>query len=89
MRFYKQIENGYISAIGTGGGGTEITEAEYDEIMAAVHAKPEREGTTDYRLTESLTWEAYEREPEPEDDDDLSPEEAMNIMLGGDEDETE
>ena len=82
MRYYKLIEDGYIIMIGTGGGGTEITEDEYNRIKAVIAAKPERTGTTDYRLKPDLTWEAYEREPEPEDDE-LSPEEALDILLGG------
>ena len=63
MRYYKQIENGYIMAIGTGGGETEITSAEYDEIMAAIQNKPPTTETIDYRLKEDLTWEQYQVEP--------------------------
>ena len=67
MRYYKLIENGYITAIGTGGGGTEITEQEHAEIMSVIQNKPPRTATTDYRLKPDLTWEEYERiEPEPE-----------------------
>jgi hypothetical protein len=36
MRYYKNIENSYILAIGTGGGGTEITEAEYASVNVSV-----------------------------------------------------
>lgn len=68
MRFYKLVENGYISSIGTGGGGTEITETEYNEILSAIQNKPPRDGNVDYRLKEDLTWEQYEREPEITDD---------------------
>ena len=68
MRYYKQIENGYILAIGTGGGGTEITAAEYDEIMAAIQNKPPTTDTIDYRLKEDLTWEQYQVEPPVPDD---------------------
>jgi len=63
MNYYKQIENSYIIAIGTGGGGTEITAAEYDEIMAVIHNKPPATETIDYRLKEDLTWEQYQVEP--------------------------
>ena len=72
MKYYKIISDGYILAIGTGNGGTKITESEYNEILAVIHAKPTRTDTTDYRLREDLTWEAYEIEP-PE----LDPEEEM------------
>lgn len=82
MRYYKIIENGYIQAIGTGGGGTEITEAEYSQIMAVIQQKPERNETTDFRLKENLTWEEYERPMEPETDE-IDAEEALRIILGG------
>lgn len=64
MRYYKLIENGYISAIGTGGGGTEIAEAEFNQIMTLIQAKPPETETTDYRLTESLSWEACSMMPQ-------------------------
>ena len=69
MRCYKQISDGYILAVGTGSGGTEITEAEYDRILAVIRTKPARTGATDYRLKADLTWEAYEFVPvEPADE---------------------
>lgn len=82
MRYYKQIENGYIMAIGTGGGGTEITSAEYDEIMGVIHTKPPATETTDYRMKTDFTWEQYEKET-PAEEEELTPEEALNILLGG------
>ena len=88
MRYYKQIENGYILAIGTGGGGTEITEQEYAEIMAVIQQKPPRTETTDFRLTESLTWEEYDRPPEPEDDE-IDDGEALDIITGREANEEE
>ena len=69
MRYYKRIENGYILAIGTGGGGVKITEAEYTTIMSVIQSKPPRTETTDYHLREDLTWEEYERiDPDPEEE---------------------
>ena len=82
MRYYKEIENGYIIAIGTGGNGTEIAEAEYDEIMAVIQAKPQRTETADYHLKADLTWEEYEREEEPIPDE-IDAEEALDILMGG------
>lgn len=74
MRYYKTIENGYVTAIGTGGGGTEITEQEYNQIINVIRTKSQRTETTDYQLREDLTWEEYERidpitpeEPQEED----------------------
>lgn len=83
MRYYKLIENGYVTAIGTGGGGTEITEQEYNTIMAVIQNKPPRTETTDYRLKEDLTWEEHER-IDPVEPEELDHEEAMNILLGRD-----
>ena len=83
MRYYKQIENGYILAIGTGGGGVTITEAEYNQIMSVIQQKPPRTETIDYRLTENLTWEEYEVPPEPPEGD-IDDTEALNILLGRD-----
>lgn len=81
MRFYKNTDNGYILTIGTGLGGTEITEAEYNQILNIIHNKPQRTETTDYRLKEDLTWEEYEVPPMPEPELDDS--EALSIILGG------
>ena len=84
MRYYKQIENGYILAIGTGGGGTEITEQEYNSIMTVIQNKPQGTATTDYKLKTDLTWEEYELPPEPEDEE-IGDEEALGIITGSDE----
>lgn len=81
MRFYKQTDGDYITMIGIGSGWTEITESEYNEIMAVIRNKPQGTATTDYRLREDLTWEEYEIPPMPEPDIDDS--EALEILLGG------
>ena len=83
MRYYKTIENNYITAVGTGGGGTEITKTEYNTILTAIQNKPARVDDIDYRLKEDLTWEQYERH-DPVVPEELDPEEAMNILLGRD-----
>lgn len=82
MRYYMLISGGYILGIGTGNGGTEITESEYHNIMTAIQNRPKETDTMAYRLKEDLTWESYEVEPlpEPEDIDDS---EALEILLGG------
>lgn len=82
MRYNKTTSDGYILTIGTGFGGTEITEAEYDEILSVLHNKPARTDTTDYRLREDLTWEAYPVDP-PEPDPEVDEAEAFNIIFGG------
>ena len=83
MRFYKQTSNHYIIAIGTGAGGTEIAETEYNDIMAIIQNRPSADGKG-YRPKTDLTWEAYDLppEPEPSDADELSDAEALNVILG-------
>ena len=85
MRYYAQYDDtGKLLAIGTGPGGTEITETEYNDIMAIIQSCPNVEGKG-YRLKADLTWEEYDLppEPEPSDEDELSDAEALNILLGG------
>ena len=38
-RYYKQTDGMYILAVGVGAGGTEITEAEYNTLLAEIRAK--------------------------------------------------
>lgn len=60
MRYYKQLDDGYITGIGTGLGGIEINETEYGGIMNAIQNAPDYPA----RLREDLTWEQYEPEEE-------------------------
>ena len=84
MRYNKHISGDDLIAIGTGVGGIEITETEYNEIMAIIQNHPTAEGKG-YRLKTDLTWEEYDLppEPEPSDEDEISAEEALDIILGG------
>ena len=85
MRYYKDIQDGFIVAIGTGGGGVEITETEHESILAAISEKPARTDSTDYHLREDLMWEEYER-IDPPDESEPSAEEVVDILLGGSDD---
>lgn len=78
----KQIIDGYILAVGINCGGTEITEEEYNEILLVIHNKPPATETTDYRLREDLTWEAYPIDP-PDPDPEIDDTELLNILMGG------
>jgi hypothetical protein len=81
MRKYKIVAERCISFIGEGNLGEEITEAEYNAILEIIHAKPARTDTTDYRLREDLTWEAYEVElPEPDPEEELTAEEIAEAI---------
>lgn len=83
-RYYKQTDDVYILAVGVGVGGMEISAAEYSEILSIIQNRPSADGKG-YRLKTDLTWEAYDLPPvsEPSDDDEISTDEALNILLGG------
>lgn len=85
MRYYKSIKLDYLIAICTGSGDTEITEAEYNNILSVIRSRPTPPAGFDYRLKADLTWEQYELppEPEPSDTDEITDDEAMAIILGG------
>ena len=82
MRYYKQQSDSYILTIGTGYGGEEITEDEYNNIMSVIQSRPSADGKG-YKLKTDLTWEEYDL-PEivESDDDELSDGETLNILLG-------
>ena len=96
MRYYAQYnDSGNLIAIGTGLGGTEITESEYNTLLSEIREKAalvdklySGEITIDEDPTEwqeEIQRRANERiaaEGEAEEQD-LSAEEALNIILGG------
>lgn len=82
-RYYKQIDGDYLIAIGTGPGGEEIAEEEYDEIMAVIRSCPADEPGYTHRLKADLTWEQVEAPVIPEDEQEISDEQALEIILGG------
>lgn len=63
MRYYKQIEDGCILAVGSGPGNTEITAEEYEYLMGIIQNRPTPLEGFDYRLREDLTWELVELPP--------------------------
>ena len=82
LRRYKRIEDGYLIGIGVGGGGTEITAAEYAALAAIIAAKPTPPEGYDYRLREDLEWQTYLL-PEPEEEDaPLDPARALELICG-------
>ena len=70
MRYYKTIDNGYILSVGTGPGGTEITESEYSEILSVIRSKPTAREGFDYRLKTDRTWEECELPPAPTEEEE-------------------
>ena len=77
----KIIVDGYILGVAEATEGEEITEEEYNELTEIFHEKPVREGYA-HKLREDLTWEEHEVEPEPVDE--ISADEALEILFGGD-----
>ena len=84
MRYYKNVEDNNITAIGTGIGNIEVTKTEYDELMSIIKNKPEAPEGFEYRLLTNLTWELHEVPVDEVDpDDEISDEEALAIITGG------
>ena len=79
MRYYKIIEDGYLTAIGTGVGGVEITEEEHNSLLTHIRNCPTAEEGYGYRLKEDLTWELYELPIIPENDE-ISSDELMTMI---------
>ena len=96
MRYYAQYNNsGKLIAIGTGNGGTEITEAEYNALLTEIREKAalveqlyNGEITIDDVPTE---WQEEIQRSVNEriaaeglaEEQDISAEEALEILLGG------
>ena len=84
MRYFKIIKDGYITVIGKGFGGEEITEDEYIELLTVIKTKPQVDTGYDYRLKENLTWEQIEIPVIEEDENaEISDEDALDIIVGG------
>ena len=96
MKYYAQYnDSGKLIAIGTGIGGTEITEAEYNALLTEIREKAalveqlyngeitidevpvEWQEEIQRRVNERIAAEGSAEEQ------DLSAEEALNIILGG------
>lgn len=85
MQYYKLVdEEGYIFCIGTGNGGEEISQAEYETILSVINNCPVAEPGFVYKLRTDLTWELCEVPPVEEVDEEISDTEALLIILGGD-----
>lgn len=95
MRYYKRVYNDIVIAIGTGYGGTEITEAEYNALLSEIHEKAafvnklySGEITID-EVPADWQEEIQRRVDEriaaegSAEEQDISAEEALDILLGG------
>lgn len=61
--------------------GEEITETQYNEILSMLRNRPTAPNGFAYRLTKELEWELYELPPVEELE--LTADEALEIILGG------
>lgn len=61
--------------------GEEITESRYNEILSMLCSRPAAPEGFVYGLTKELEWELYERPPM--EDPELTADEALEIILGG------
>ena len=96
MRFFAQYNNsGKLIAIGTGNGGTEITEAEYNALLSEIREKAD---LVDKLYNGEITIDEVPVEWRDEiqrrvderiaaegsaEEQDIPAEEALNILLGG------
>ena len=95
MRYYKQTANNCIIAIGTGAGGTEITESEYNALLSEIR---EKAALVDKLYSGKITLDDVPTEWQEEiqrrvdehiaaegiaEEQDISAEEALEILLGG------
>ena len=95
MKYFAQYSDGKLIAIGTGIGGTEITEAEYNALLAEIR---EKAALVDKLYSGEITLDAVPAEWQEEiqrrvderiaaegaaEEQDISAEEALDIILGG------
>ena len=95
MRYYALYSDNKLIAIGTGYGGTEITEAEYNALLSEIREKADlvnklygRALTIDAVLAdwqEAIECRGNERiaAESAAEEQDISAEEALDILLGG------
>ena len=96
MRYYAQYnDTGALLAIGTGNGGTEITEAEYNRLLSEIREKAalvDKLYNCEITIDDVPTdWkEEIQRRVEERiaaegaaEEQDISAEEALGIILGG------
>lgn len=96
MRYYAQYsDNGKLIAIGTGSGGTEITEAEYNALLSEIR---EKAAFVNKLYSGEITIDAVPVDWQEEiqrrvderiaaegaaEEQDIPAKEALNILLGG------
>ena len=79
------VVDGYIQYVSENIGNRNITNMEYESILAIIQNAPTPPSGYTYKLRASdLEWELVELPPEPPDPDpEVTDEEALEILLGG------
>lgn len=84
MQYFKTIINGNLFSVSTGFGDLEITEGEYNALLDRIQNKPDAPDGYEYRINENGEYVLVELPVVvPDDEDDLTAEEAMEILAGG------
>lgn len=84
MRHYIEIKDNVVLSVGTGMGFQEISEEQYAHILDVMHNVPTAPSGYAYELhADTFEWGLVELPPMSEPDPD--PEEALSILLGGEE----
>ena len=95
MRYYKIVSDGRIKSIGTGAGEEEISEAEYNILLAQIREKASLVDKLyggeitidnidpDWRNEIQRRFDERIAEVAAADQQDISAEEALDIILGG------
>ena len=87
MRFYAKYDREKLLYIGTGPGGTEITEAEYNALLSEIREKADLVNklySGEITIAEVPTdWQEEIAAEGSAEEQDISAEEALEILLGG------
>jgi hypothetical protein len=79
-QYFKIVEEGYISLVGTGSSDNAITREEYETILSVIHNRPTADPGYTYKLRTDLTWELCEAPPIPEEDEEATEEDYLAAL---------
>lgn len=78
--YFKRTEGDYIALIGIGNDAEEISQEEYETILAVINSRPNAEPGYTYKLRTDLTWELCEVPPVPEEDLEATEEDYLSAL---------
>lgn len=79
-KYFKIVEDGYISLVGTGSGDNEISREEYETILSVIHNRPAADPGFAYKLRTDLTWELCEVPPIEEEDAEATEDDYLEAL---------